>query len=40
MVYGPAPQNMGGGDEHVLLADRYAVFAVHTRVAAAYLAAA
>lgn len=39
VVYGPAPNNMGGGDEYVLLADLYAVFAVHARVAAAYLAA-
>lgn len=39
VVYGPAPNNMGGGDEYVLLADLHAVFAVHARVAAAYLAA-
>jgi acetylornithine deacetylase/succinyl-diaminopimelate desuccinylase-like protein len=39
VVYGPAPNNMGGGDESVLLEDLYAVFAVHARVAAAYLAA-
>ena len=39
VVYGPAPNNMGGTDEYVLLADLRAVFAVHVRVAAEYLAA-
>ena len=39
VVYGPAPNNMGGADEHVLLADLRAVFAVHVRVAAEFLAA-
>ena len=38
VVYGPAPNNMGGADEYVLLADLRAVFAVHARVAAAFLA--
>ncbi len=39
VVYGPAPNNMGGADEYVLLEDLRAVFAVHVRVAAEYLAA-
>ncbi len=39
VVYGPAPNNMGGADEYVLLEDLRAVFAVHVQVAAEYLAA-
>ena len=39
VVYGPAPYNMGGADEYVLLEDLRAVFAVHVRVASEYLAA-
>jgi len=39
VVYGPAPNNMGGADEYVLLEDLRAVFAVHVRVATEYLAA-
>ena len=38
VVYGPAPNNMGGADEHVLLSDLRAAFAVHALVAAAFLA--
>lgn len=37
VVYGPAPNNMGSGDEYVLLEDLYAVFRVHTLTAAQYL---
>lgn len=39
VVYGPAPHNMGGTDEHVLLEDLRAVFAVHVHVAADFFAA-
>ncbi len=39
VVYGPAPNNMGGANEYVLLEDLRAVFAVHVKVAAEYLAA-
>lgn len=38
VVFGPAPNNMGGADEHVLLADLHAVFAVHVLVATEFLA--
>jgi len=37
VVYGPAPNNMGGADEYVLLADLRAVFRVHVLAAAQYL---
>lgn len=37
VVYGPAPNNMGGGDEYVLLEDLRAVFRVHVLAAAQYL---
>lgn len=39
VVYGPAPNSMGGADEYVRLDDLRAVFAVHVRVAAEYLSA-
>ncbi|MFN0305734.1 MAG: ArgE/DapE family deacylase [Burkholderiales bacterium] len=39
VVYGPAPNNMGGANEYVLLEDLRAVFAVHVKVAAEYLTA-
>ncbi len=37
VVYGPAPNNMGGADEYVLLEDLRAVFRVHVLAAAQYL---
>ena len=37
VVYGPAPNNMGGVDEYVLLDDLRAVFRVHVLAAAQYL---
>ncbi len=37
LVYGPAPNNMGGADEYVLLEDLRAVFRVHVLAAADYL---
>ena len=37
VVYGPAPNNMGGADEYVLLDDLRAVFRVHVLAAAQYL---
>ena len=37
VVYGPAPNNMGGADEFVLLEDLRAVFRVHVLAAAQYL---
>jgi succinyl-diaminopimelate desuccinylase len=39
VVYGPAPRNMGGADEHVALDDLLAVARVHARVAEKFLAA-
>jgi acetylornithine deacetylase/succinyl-diaminopimelate desuccinylase-like protein len=39
VVYGPAPCNMGGPDEHVAMADLLAVAQVHARVAAKFLGA-
>ena len=39
VVYGPAPRNMGGPDEHVAMADLLAVAEVHARVAAKFLGA-
>lgn len=39
VVYGPAPHNMGGADEHVALDDLLAVARVHARVAESFLAA-
>jgi acetylornithine deacetylase/succinyl-diaminopimelate desuccinylase-like protein len=39
VVYGPAPRNMGGADEHVALDDLLAVARVHARVAEEFLAA-
>lgn len=37
LVYGPAPNNMGGADEFVLIEDLHAVFRVHVLAAADYL---
>jgi acetylornithine deacetylase/succinyl-diaminopimelate desuccinylase-like protein len=37
VVYGPAPNNMGGPDEYVLLEDLREVFRVHVLAAAQYL---
>lgn len=37
VVYGPAPNNMGGADEYVLIDDLNAVFRVHVLAAAQYL---
>ncbi|MGE0875566.1 MAG: M20/M25/M40 family metallo-hydrolase [Burkholderiales bacterium] len=37
LVYGPAPNNMGGADEYVLLEDLRAMFRVHVLAAADYL---
>jgi succinyl-diaminopimelate desuccinylase len=39
VVYGPAPNNMGGADEHVLLEDLRAVFRVHVLTASEFLRA-
>lgn len=39
VVYGPAPRNMGGADEHVALDDLLAVARVHAMVAERFLAA-
>lgn len=39
VVYGPAPNNMGGADEYVVLEDLRAVFRVHVLAAAAFLGA-
>jgi succinyl-diaminopimelate desuccinylase len=37
VVYGPAPNNMGGVDEYVVLDDLFSVFRVHVLVAADFL---